>query len=124
LVFEVKLLKYEPFKLVCHAFDVGIPLVILDAEIDVAVPLLAVMLVVVIAVDDTVPSTFTDPVTSIPLWDTSNDPVITADPLNGKALPAPEFKAKLAVNANEADVGINVIDVAADAVVANEDDMA
>jgi hypothetical protein len=88
-VFAVKLLKYEPFKLVCHAFEVGIPLVIFDAEIDVEIPLLAVIVVAIIAVDDIFPNTFTDPVTFTPLCDTNNDPVIIADPLNGNPVPVP-----------------------------------
>ena len=51
----------------------------------------------------------------IPLPDTTSDPVIIAEPLYGNPVPEPAYVAYDAVVANEDDVGMNVILVAADA---------
>ena len=72
--------------------------------------------------NDAVPNN--DPVTplplrKIPLLDITNDPVMTADPLNGNPFCA--TLTKDAVVANDAVGGVNVMLVAALAVVANDD---
>lgn len=59
-----------------------------------------------------------DPV--IPLPETNNDPVITADPLKGNPVPDPALSAYEDVIEKDAVVGTNVILVAVDDVIANE----